>query len=321
MPRPRGLPGLHGLHGLSGLVGALADTLLVLIGVSTLVFLLLVLVPGDPVDVVLGETARTADREAMRVALGLDGPLLERWWDYLAGVAQGDLGESLARRQPVSELIAERLPATLQLAFAAFAVVVATAFPLGVLAARHHGRWPDQASRVFALVAVSMPNFWLGPMLVLLFSVALGLAPVSGNTEPGSLVLPALTLGLSMAAITMRMVRSSLLEVLAQPFVQTARCKGLSESSVMWRHALPNAMLPVIVLLGLQMGGLLAGAVITEVVFAWPGIGTLLVDAIRQRDYPVVQGVVLVIAVGYVLANRASDLLAAWIDPRLRGAG
>jgi peptide/nickel transport system permease protein len=302
------------------LFGALADTLLVLLGVSTLVFLLLVLVPGDPVDVVLGETARTADREAMRVALGLDRPLFERWWDYLAGVARGDLGESLVRRQPVSELIVERLPATLQLAFAALAVVIATAFPLGVLAARHHGHWPDQASRVFALVAVSMPNFWLGPMLVLLFSVALGLAPVSGNTEPGSLVLPALTLGLSMAAITMRMVRSSLLEVLAQPFVRTARCKGLGESSVLWRHALPNAMLPVIVLLGLQMGGLLAGAVITKVVFAWPGIGTLLVDAIRQRDYPVVQGVVLVIAVGYVLANRASDLLAAWIDPRLREA-
>lgn len=302
------------------LIGAVLDTLLVLLGVSTLVFLLLVLVPGDPVDVVLGETARAADREAMRAALGLDRPLHERWLDYVTGLLRGDLGESLVRRQPVSALIAERLPATLQLAFAAFAVVVVTAFPLGVLAARHRNRWPDRASRVFALVAVSMPNFWLGPVLVLLFSVALGLTPVSGNTEPGSLVLPALTLGLSMAAITMRMVRSSLLEVMAQPFVRTARCKGLGESAVLWRHALPNAMLPVIVLLGLQMGGLLAGAVITEVVFAWPGIGSLLVDAIRQRDYPVVQGVVLVIAVGYVLANRASDLLAAWVDPRLREA-
>jgi peptide/nickel transport system permease protein len=303
------------------LLGATVDTLLVLLGVTTLVFLLLVLVPGDPVDVVLGESARPADREAMRVALGLDRPLHERWWDYVGGLVQGDMGQSLVRRQAVSALIAERLPVTLQLALAAFVVVLVTAFPLGVLAARHRGRWPDRASRVFALVAVSMPNFWLGPVLVLLFSVTLGLAPVSGNTEPGSLVLPALTLGLSMAAITMRMVRNSLLEVLAQPFVRTARCKGLGESAVLWRHALPNAMLPVIVLLGLQMGGLLAGAVITEVVFAWPGIGSLLVDAIRQRDYPVVQGVVLVIAVGYVLANRASDLLAAVLDPRLREAG
>ena len=299
----------------------LVDTLAVLFGVSTLVFLLLVFVPGDPVDVVLGESAQAADRAAMRAAMGLDRPLPERWALYYADLVRGDLGESLVQHRPVTELIAERLPATLWLAGAAFLVVLATAFPLGLLAARYHRRWPDRLAQGFALLGVSIPNFWLGPLLVLLFSIHLGWTPVSGIEEPGSLILPAFTLGLSMAAITTRMVRSSLLEVESQPFLRTARCKGLNERAVLLRHSLPNAMLPVITLLGLQLGGLLAGAVITEVVFAWPGIGSLLIDAIRQRDYPVVQGVVLFIAVGYVLVNRASDALAAWLDPRVRDAG
>jgi peptide/nickel transport system permease protein len=300
------------------LLGYLFDTAIVLLGVSTLVFLLLVLVPGDPVDVVLGESAQAADREAMRAALGLDRPLFERWLTFHVGLLQGDLGQSLVRHRPVAQVITERLPATLQLAMAAFVLVLVVALPLGILAARYHGRWPDRVAQLFALAAVSVPNFWLGPLLVLLFSIGLGLTPVSGNVEPGSLLLPALTLGLSMAAITTRMMRSSLLEVDTLPFVRTARCKGLGERAVLLRHSLPNALLPVITLLGLQLGGLLAGAVITEVVFAWPGIGSLLIDAIRQRDYPVVQGVVLFIALGYVLVNRASDALAAWLDPRVR---
>jgi len=297
------------------------DTLVVLFGVSTLVFLLLVLIPGDPVDVVLGESAQSADREAMRAALGLDRSLAERWARFYLDLAHGDLGDSLVRHQPVSQLIMQRLPATLQLAAAAFLLVLLVAVPLGVLAAWSRGRWMDRLAQAFALAGVSLPNFWLGPLLVLLFSIALGWTPVSGNLEPGSLILPAVTLGLSMAAITTRMVRSSLLEVAAQPFLRTARCKGLGEGAVMLRHALPNAMLPVIIVLGLQLGSLLAGAVITEVVFAWPGIGSLLVDAIRQRDYPVVQGAVLCIALSYVLANRFADLLAAWLDPRIRETG
>ena len=300
------------------LLASLVDTAVVLLGVSTLVFLLLVMVPGDPVDVMLGESAQAADREAMRAALGLDRPLFERWLSFHGDLLTGDLGQSLVRHQPVAQLIGERLAATLQLAAAAFVLVLLTALPMGIVAARYRGRWPDRVSQLFALLAVSVPNFWLGPLLVLLFSIGLGLTPVSGNTEPGSLLLPALTLGLSMAAITTRMMRSSLLEVDALPFVRTARCKGLGERGVLLRHSLPNALLPVITLLGLQLGGLLAGAVITEVVFAWPGIGSLLIDAIRQRDYPVVQGVVLFIAVGYVLVNRASDVLASWLDPRVR---
>lgn len=296
----------------------LLDTLIVLFGVSTLVFLLLVLIPGDPVDVVLGESAQAADREAMRAALGLDRPLPERWIGFYLDLAHGDLGDSLVRRQPVTELIMQRLPATLQLAGAAFVLVLLVALPLGVLAAWRRGRWLDRVAQAIALIGVSIPNFWLGPLLVLLFSVALGWTPVSGNLEPGSLILPSITLGFSMAAITTRMVRSSLLEIAAQPFLRTARCKGLSEGRVMLRHSLPNAMLPVITVLGLQLGSLLAGAVITEVVFAWPGIGSLLVDAIGQRDYPVVQGVVLFIALSYVLANRLADLLADRLDPRIR---
>jgi peptide/nickel transport system permease protein len=255
----------------------------------------------------------------MRAALGLDRPLLERWGLFYIDLAQGDLGDSLVRRQPVAQLILQRLPATLQLAGAAFLLVLLLALPLGILAARHKGRGLDRLAQGFALIGVSIPNFWLGPLLVLLFSVQLGWTPVSGNLEPGSLLLPAITLGLSMAAITTRMVRSSLLEIESQPFLRTARCKGLSETAVMLRHSLPNAMLPVITVLGLQLGSLLAGAVITEVVFAWPGIGSLMVDAIRQRDYPVVQGVVLFIALSYVLANRLSDLLSGWLDPRIRG--
>ena len=300
------------------LLQQLVDTLIVLFGVSTLVFLLLALIPGDPVDVVLGESAQAADRTAMREALGLDRPLMQRWGLFYVDLIRGDLGESLVRRQPVADLLMQRLPATLQLAAAAFLLVLLTAMPLGILAARFRGRWPDRVAQGVALIGVSIPNFWLGPLLVLLFSVWLGWTPVSGNLEPGSLILPAVTLGLSMAAITTRMVRSSLLETVSQPFIRTAYCKGLGETSVMLRHSLPNAMLPVITLLGLQLGSLLAGAVITEVVFAWPGIGSLLVDAIRQRDYPLVQGIVLFIALTYVLVNRLSDLLSGWLDPRIR---
>jgi peptide/nickel transport system permease protein len=299
------------------MLSRLLDTLLVLLGVVSLVFLLAAVVPGDPVDVMLGEQSSAADREALRAAMGLDRPLAVRWADYLGGLLHADLGQSLLRERPVSTLIAERLPATLSLALAAFAVVLLIALPLGLLAALHPGRWPDRLAGLFALLGQVIPNFWLGPLLVLGFSVGLGWLPVSGREDGvASLVLPALTLGTSMAALSMRMLRASLLEVLEQDWMRTARAKGLSARQALWRHALPNALLPVVTLLGLQLGGLLGGAVVTEVVFAWPGIGSLLIEAIHQRDYPLIQGVVLVIAVSYVLLNALTDGLVRAVDPR-----
>jgi len=295
----------------------LFDTAVVLFGVVTLVFFLSAVIPGDPVDVMLGEHASSADREALRSAMGLDRPLLVRWGDYLAGLVRGDLGSSLVRSRPVADLIAERLPATLSMALAAFVVILLIAFPLGLLAAQFKDGPLDRAAAVFALLGQSIPNFWLGPLLVLLFSIQLGWLPVSGNESPAAILLPALTLGTSLAAVSMRMLRASLLEVLSQDYLRTARAKGVSRFRAILWHAFPNALLPVVTLLGLQLGALLSGAVITEVVFAWPGIGSLLIDAIRQRDYPLIQGVVLVIAVAYVLINLLTDLLLRRLDPRI----
>jgi len=296
----------------------LFDSVIVLFGVVTLVFFLTALVPGDPVDVMLGENVAMADRDALRDHMGLDQPLLDRWLHYLTRLLQGDLGDSLVRSRPVAELIGERLPATLQMAAGAFMVVLMVAMPLGTLAAYRKGRVVDQAASVFALLGQSIPNFWLGPMLVLAFSIGLGWLPVSGADAPGSVILPSLTLGVSLAAVSMRMLRASLLEIANQDYLRTARAKGAGGLRIALRHALPNALLPVITLLGLQLGALLAGAVITEVVFAWPGIGSLLIESISERDYPLIQGVVLVIALSYVLINMLTDLLLFWLDPRIR---
>jgi peptide/nickel transport system permease protein len=296
----------------------LFDTVIVMFGVVTLVFFLTTLVPGDPVDVLLGENAAMADRDALRDRMGLNQPLLDRWLNYLTGLLQGDLGESLVRSRPVAQLIGERLPATLQMAAGAFVVVLALALPLGTLAAYRKGRAVDQTASIFALLGQSIPNFWLGPMLVLAFSIGLGWLPVSGANAPGSVILPSVTLGVSLAAVSMRMLRASLLEIATQDYLRTARAKGACGLRVALLHALPNALLPVITLLGLQLGALLAGAVITEVVFAWPGIGSLLIESISQRDYPLIQGVVLVIALSYVLINMLTDLLLYWLDPRIR---
>ena len=256
----------------------------------------------------------------MRSELGLDRPLVVQYADYLSGLVRFDLGHSLHSKQPVSTLLLERLPATLELSLAAFLLAVLIAFPLGVLAATRSGTPWDSGAMMLSLLGVSIPNFWLGPMLILLFSLWLGLTPVSGMEQPGSLVLPAVTLGVSLAAILARMVRSSLLEVLNEDYIRTARAKGVSEQVVVWKHALANALLPVITLLGLQFGALLAGSVITEKVFSWPGVGLLLIDAIQQRDYPVVQGAVLLIAVSYLLVNRLTDFLYRAVDPRIKVA-
>ncbi len=287
-------------------------------GVVTLVFAFLHLVPGDPVDVMLGETARPADKAALRTELGLDRPVWDQYVSYLGGLARGDLGRSFAHRKPVSEVIAGRLPATAQLAGGALVVALAVAFPLGVLAATRRDTVFDRGSLVASLVGVSMPNFWLGPLLILAFSVHLRWFPVSGRESWTSVVLPAVTLGTALAAVLSRMLRSSLLEVLGSDYLRAARARGVGEGRVVWVHALRNACLPVITILGLQLGSLLSGAVVTEAVFAWPGIGTLLLQALQGRDYPLAQGCVLVISLGYVGANLIADLLYRLADPRVR---
>lgn len=300
------------------LVARVASAAVVIFGVLCLVFFLIHFVPGDPVEVMLGESAQAADREALRQSLGLDQPLLVQFGQYLSHVSQLDLGVSLHSKRPIIDILLERLPATLELALAALVVAMLIAFPLGVLAAvRKDSGW-DHSAMAVSLLGVSIPNFLMGPLLIMVFAVWLGWFPVSGREGLGSLVLPAITLGSAMAAILSRMVRATLLEVLGEDYIRTARAKGLGPRAVIWRHALRNAMLPVITLLGLQLGALLAGAVITEAVFSWPGIGQLVIEAIQRRDYPVVQACVLLISLTYVLVNTLTDLAYGWFDPRVR---
>jgi peptide/nickel transport system permease protein len=290
-------------------------------GVSTLVFLLIHLTPGDPVEVMLGETALPAAKEALRLNLRLDRPLPEQYLRFLQGLLQGDLGMSLFSREPVLARLLKALPATIELAGAGLIVALIIALPLGVLAAVRQGSALDQGSRFMALLGVSIPNFVLGPLLILAFAIQLNWLPVSGRGGLGHLLLPALTLGMGLAGILTRMVRASLLEVLGQDHIRAARAKGLSEGRVVLRHGLMAALIPVITIVGLQCGALLSGAIITETIFAWPGLGRLTLQAIQARDYPLVQGCVLVITFGYVVVNTATDLLYVYADPRIRYEG
>ncbi|MCH8844368.1 MAG: ABC transporter permease [SAR324 cluster bacterium] len=293
-------------------------TLPVLLGVLTLVFFLLHLVPGDPVDVMLGENALPADRALMRAELGLDRPLATQYVDFLRRTLSGDLGTSFGSRRPVTHEIAERLPATMELMLGAMAVAFALAFPLGIVAALHHGRWPDHVASFFALLGVAIPNFWLGPLLILLFAVHLDWLPVNERGGLEHLVLPAITLGTALAALLSRMTHTSLVEVLGEDYIRTARAKGVPERTVVARHALRNAAIPVVTVAGLQVGALLSGAIVTESIFDWPGLGSLLLEGIYGRNYPLVQGCVLVIAITYIAINLATDLVYGWLDPRIR---
>ena len=286
--------------------------------VSSLVFLLIHLVPGDPVAVMLGDWASPADEAALRHQLHLDIPLWQQYIQYFSGLLQGDLGQSLFYQQPVSQLLSQRFPFTLELALLSLLVAIFVALPLGIWSALRAGKWPDKLAMTLSLLGVSIPNFWLGPMLILLFSIWLGWLPVSGAEADWSWVLPSITLGTALAAILARMLRASLLEVMHEDFMRTARAKGLSEQQAVMHHALSNAMLPVVTILGLQLGTLLGGAVITEVVFDWPGLGQLLVDSIQKRDYPVVQACILVISVAYIVVNGLTELVYGWLDPRIR---
>ncbi len=286
--------------------------------VATLVFSLIHLIPGDPVEMMLGEGAQRADVETLRRDLGLDRPLPRQYLDYLRGLATGDLGDSLHFREPVAGVLARHYPATLGLAVASMVAALVFAVPLGVAAALHRNRAIDHLSRFLALVGVSLPNFWLGPMLILLFAIHLDLFPVSGRSGWSSLVLPSLTLGMGLAGLLTRMIRASLGEELRRPYMLTARAKGLSSGQAVLRHAAKNAAIPVVTIVALQFGALLAGAIITETIFSWPGVGRLIVQGIRLRDYPLVQGGVLAIAMTYLLLNLATDLVYAALDPRIR---
>lgn len=289
-----------------------------LFGVVTLVFLVIHLIPGDPVEFMLGETARQADKVKLRSDLGLDLPIAVQYFRFLSGLVQGDLGTSFHFRQPVFSLIVQRLPATIELSLAALVVALSIAIPLGVLSAVKPHSLVDKGSLLIALLGVSMPNFWLGPILIIIFSINLGWFPVSGKGDLSHFILPAFTLGSSMAGILTRMVRSSLIDILKEDYIKTARAKGLPERVVLLKHALRNALLPVITIMGLQFGSLLAGSIITETIFSWPGVGRLTIQAIFSRDYPLVQGCVLIIALGYVFINLLTDLVYVWIDPRIK---
>lgn len=303
---------------LSFVLSRLISAAIVVAGVVTIVFALIHLTPGDPVEVMLGESASTADRQALRRQLGLDRPLAEQLGHYYLRLARGDLGTSLHSGRDIQAILAERVPYTAALAGASLALAIFMALPLGALAATNRGRVWDGAAMTFAVLGLSLPNIWLGPMLILVFSFQLGWFPVSGTGGALAIVLPALTLGTALAAILARMVRATLLETLGAAYVTTARAKGLSRLAVVSRHAGRNAALPVLTVIGLQLGALLGGAVVTEIVFAWPGLGQLLVESIQRRDYPVVQAVVLLVSVVYVAVNTAVDLMYAWLDPRIR---
>ncbi|MBI5183204.1 MAG: ABC transporter permease, partial [Nitrospinae bacterium] len=275
----------------------------VVIGVVTFVFLIIHLIPGDPVDMMLGETAQQADKEILRIQLGLTDPIYLQYYRFIKGVVSGDLGISIHFNQPVIEIIIDRFPATLELTLGAMVIAILISIPLGIIAASRQYSIFDNTSMLLALVGISMPNFWLGPLLIILFSIDLGWLPVSGKEGLTHLILPSITLGTSMSAILSRMTRSSLLEVIREDYITAARAKGLSEGVIMVKHALTNALLPIITIIGLQFGSLLAGSIITETIFSWPGVGRLTIQSIITRDYPLVQGCVLFIALCYVVVN------------------
>src|SRR5712692_10379517 len=303
---------------LSFLLRRLLLTIPVLLGVATLVFSLIHLVPGDPVQAMLGDGASPQDMAELRGRLGLDRPLYAQYGSFLKGLATGSLGTSLRTNQPVAAAITERLPATFELALVAMTFAVLFAIPLGIIAAARAGTPVDHAATTLALVGISMPNFWLGPLLAILFSVTLGWLPVSGRGTWAHLVLPAITLGAPLAAVLARMTRASVIEELGELYVLAARARGLSRARAVLKHAFRNSLIPIVTVLGLQFGVVLTGAVITETIFAWPGVGRLLIQSISFRDYPLVQGCILLIAITYVSMNLITDLVYGLLDPRIR---
>ena len=300
------------------LVRRLLLTIPVLLGVATLVFALIHLVPGDPAQSMLGDTAPAEDVQRLRTRLGLDDPLHVQYGRFLSGIVRGDLGTSFRYGTPVTQEIRSRLFRTLQLAIAAMTVAIGFAIPLGILAAVYRGTTVDHLAMTLALAGISMPNFWLGPLLALLFAVVLGWLPVAGTGTIWHIVLPAVTLGAALSAILARMTRASLLEEIRELYVLAARARGASRTRAVLRHAFRNSLIPVVTIIGLQFGAVLTGTIITETIFAWPGVGRLLIQAINFRDYPLVQGCILFISFTYVMMNLLTDLTYGWLDPRIR---
>ena len=286
--------------------------------VVSVVFMLIHLVPGDPIQQMLGEGASAADLQAARHAYGLDVPIGKQYVNYWKGVLHGDLGRSLRFDQPVSKLVLQRYPQTMQLTIASMLVALLISIPAGVRSARRRNRWDDRLLSFVSLLGLSFPNFALGPILILFFAIYLGLLPVSGSGSPAHLVLPAITMGGALAAILTRMVRTAMLEELSQDYIRTARAKGLPENVVVYKHALRNALVPVLTVAGLQLGALLAGAIVTETIFSWPGIGRLTIQAIGNRDYYVVEGCILMIGLTYVAVNFITDFFYSLANPRIR---
>lgn len=303
---------------LLALLKRLALVLPVIWAVVTLVFLLIHIVPGDPVRNALGENATEQQVVALKQKLGLDLPLSQQYVNYWKGLLRGDFGVSLVSSEDVFEKIMSRYPATIELALAGLSVAILIAIPLGVTAGSNQGKWLDNVASVVSLLGISAPGFVLGPLLVYLFAIKLDLLPVGGRDGLENFILPAITMGAALAAILTRMVRSSVIEELGEDYVRTARAKGLNEWQVIYKHVLKNGLIPVVTVLGLQFGVLLAGAIITETIFSWPGIGRLTVDAINSRDYPMVQGCILMIALTYIIANILTDFAYRLLDPRIK---
>jgi peptide/nickel transport system permease protein len=307
-------------------LGRLAAVIPVLVLVTAGVFLLIHLTPGDPIDAMMAESVDAGVKAELRRQLGLDQPIHVQYLAWMARLLHGDLGRSIRNNQPVVEDVGRRIRPSLELALLAMLIALVVAFPLGMLSAARRNTPVDGAGTTFALIGICMPNFLIALLLIFLFGVSLRWLPVSGYTDPledpvnglRSLTLPAITLGLALGAVITRTLRSSLLEALSEDYVRTGRAKGLSERVILGRHALKNSLIPVVTVLGLQLGGLIGGAVVTEYVFALPGVGRLVVDAVFARDYPLVQGVVLLIAVGFILTNLLVDLVYGWLDPRIR---
>jgi peptide/nickel transport system permease protein len=290
----------------------------VVLGVATLTFAMIHLVPGDPVVAMLGENAQAVDVSSMRHELGLDQPLWRQYLAFFAGLASGDLGESFSMHEPVVRIIAERYPATIELAGAGLAVGIILALPMGIVAGANPGGPNDIGAMAFAILGISVPHICLGPLLMIVFSLYLGWLPLTGRGGLSHLILPALTIGTAIAAILARMLRQSLVQVLSTDYMRTARSKGLSRMAAIVHHGLRNALTPVITIVGLEAGALLTGSIVTEMIFSWPGIGRLMISAIGNRDYPLVEGCVLAFALSYVAINMVVDLIYCLADPRIR---